>query len=104
MPEIHRPSFVPPSSRRTVPMSRDLALMPATELLENYRAKRLSPVEATQAALKRIAELNGTLNAFCLVDETAALAAARASEQRWREGKPRSEEHTSELQSLMRNS
>ena len=69
-------------------MSRDLALMPATELLENYRAKRLSPVEATQAALKRIADLNETLNAFCLVDEAAALAAARASEQRWQKNAP----------------
>src|SRR3546814_4085700 len=69
-------------------MARDLALMPATELLDNYRTKRLSPVEATQAALKRIADLNGTLNAFCLVDEKAALAAARASEQRWQQGRP----------------
>jgi aspartyl-tRNA(Asn)/glutamyl-tRNA(Gln) amidotransferase subunit A len=69
-------------------MSRDLALMPATELLANYRARRLSPVEATKAALARIAALNGRLNAFCLVDEEGALAAARRSEERWQRGAP----------------
>jgi len=45
--------------------------MPATELLANYRTKKLSPVEATQAALARIAALNGRFNAFCRVDEEA---------------------------------
>ena len=67
-------------------MSRELALMPATELLANYRAKKLSPVEATKAALARIAALNGRFNGFCRVDEDGALAAARASEQRWQRG------------------
>jgi len=70
-------------------VSRDIALMPATELLENYRAKHLSPVEATRAALDRIARLNDALNAFCLVDEDAAFAAARESERRWQKGEPR---------------
>jgi aspartyl-tRNA(Asn)/glutamyl-tRNA(Gln) amidotransferase subunit A len=69
-------------------MSRDLALMPATELLAGYRAKTLSPVEATKAALARIAALNPRLNAFCLIDEEGALAAARRSEQRWQDGAP----------------
>ena len=67
-------------------MSRELALMPATELLANYRARKLSPVEVTKAALARIAALNDRLNAFCLIDEEGALAAARASEQRWQRG------------------
>ncbi len=70
-------------------MSRELALMPATELLANYRAKKLSPVEATRAALARIAALNGRFNAFCRVDEEGALAAARASERRWQRGEAR---------------
>ncbi len=69
-------------------MSRDLALMPATALLANYRAKKLSPVEAAKAALARIAALDGRLNAFCLVDEEGALAAARRSERRWQRGEP----------------
>jgi len=69
-------------------MSAELAYVPATELLRRYRAKQLSPVEATQAALARIAELNPKLNAFCLVDEAGALAAARASEARWMKAAP----------------
>lgn len=67
-------------------VSRELALMPATELLVNYRAKKLSPVEATRAALARISALNGRFSGFCRVDEEGALAAARASEQRWQRG------------------
>jgi aspartyl-tRNA(Asn)/glutamyl-tRNA(Gln) amidotransferase subunit A len=70
-------------------VSRDLVLMPAMELLARYRTKTLSPVEAAKASLARIAELNGRLNAFCLVDEAGALAAARESEQRWQRGEPR---------------
>ncbi len=69
-------------------MSQDLALMSAVELLAQYRAKKLSPVEATKAALERIVRLNPRFNAFCLVDENAALAAARASEARWMKGQP----------------
>ena len=65
-------------------MTDDIALLPATELLHHYRHGTLSPVEVTRAALARIARFDGELNAFVLVDETAALAAARASEQRWR--------------------
>jgi aspartyl-tRNA(Asn)/glutamyl-tRNA(Gln) amidotransferase subunit A len=40
-------------------------------------------VEATQAVLQRIARLNPLLNAFCLIDEAAAMASARQSEARW---------------------
>ena len=61
----------------------------AVELLAAYRADRtLSPVEATAAVLARIARLDPRVNAFCLVDEAAALAAARASEDRWARGEP----------------
>jgi len=69
-------------------MSADLAYTPATELVRRYRAKQLSPVEVTQAVLARIGALNPRLNAFCLVDEAGALAAARASEARWMKGAP----------------
>ena len=70
-------------------MSDDLAFTPATELIALYRAKRLSPVEATQAALDRIAAHNERLNAFCLVNDEGAMVAARASEARWRRGEPK---------------
>ncbi len=60
-----------------------LADCTAVELLELYRLGQASPVEATRAVLARIAEQNPILNAFCLVDADAALAAAAASEARW---------------------
>jgi aspartyl-tRNA(Asn)/glutamyl-tRNA(Gln) amidotransferase subunit A len=69
-------------------MSAELAYTSATELVRLYRAKQLSPLEATQAVLARIGALNPRLNAFCLIDEAGALAAARASEARWAKGAP----------------
>jgi aspartyl-tRNA(Asn)/glutamyl-tRNA(Gln) amidotransferase subunit A len=60
----------------------------ATELLDAYRRKSLSPVEATRAVLARIDTLNPKLNAFNLVDAEGALASARASEARWTKGAP----------------
>lgn len=69
-------------------MSAELAYVSATELVHRYRAKQLSPVEVAQAVLARIGELNPSLNAFCLIDEAGALAAARAAEARWMKGAP----------------
>ena len=66
----------------------DLTQLTATELLDLYRERATSPVEATQAVLERIDALNPTLNAFCLVDADSALASARASEARWQRGEP----------------
>jgi aspartyl-tRNA(Asn)/glutamyl-tRNA(Gln) amidotransferase subunit A len=66
----------------------DLAACTATELLRLYRTGQASPVEATQAVLARIAEVDGVLNAFCIVDAERALASARASEARWRNHAP----------------
>jgi aspartyl-tRNA(Asn)/glutamyl-tRNA(Gln) amidotransferase subunit A len=68
--------------------SGDIADLSAVELLGLYRRKRLSPVEATRAVLDRIAATDPAVNAFCLVDADAALAAAGASEQRWMSGRP----------------
>ena len=65
-----------------------LADYTATELVNLYRTKQASPVEAAQAVLARIAELNPVLNAFCIVDADRALAAAQASEARWQKGAP----------------
>lgn len=69
-------------------MKTDLCDLTATELLEGYRKKQFSPVEATRAVLERIERLNPVLNAFVLVARKEALAAARASEARWRVGHP----------------
>lgn len=60
----------------------------ATELAALYRAKKLSPVEVTKAALTRIAQHEPAVNAFVLVDEENAIAAARASEARFAKGEP----------------
>jgi aspartyl-tRNA(Asn)/glutamyl-tRNA(Gln) amidotransferase subunit A len=69
-------------------MTNSIAMMSAVELLARYRRKSLSPVEATRAILDRIERLNAKINAYCLVDRDAALKAARASERRWRAGRP----------------
>lgn len=66
----------------------DLAYLSATEMVERYRAKSLSPVEVTKAALARIDEHDSAVNAFVLSDPEQALAAARASEARWAKGEP----------------
>jgi aspartyl-tRNA(Asn)/glutamyl-tRNA(Gln) amidotransferase subunit A len=63
-------------------------MISATELLEDYRAGKRSPVEATKDALAEIEERDGTLNGFCLVDGERALSAAAESEERWRRGEP----------------
>jgi aspartyl-tRNA(Asn)/glutamyl-tRNA(Gln) amidotransferase subunit A len=68
---------------------RELGFMSASALLDAYRRKTLSPVEATKAALARLARLEPRLNAFVLVDAEGALAAARQSEARWVKGEPR---------------
>lgn len=60
-----------------------LTELTAQQLLGLYASGALSPVEVTRAVLARIAALDGSLNAFCLVDEAAALQSAELSEQRW---------------------
>jgi len=66
----------------------DLADRTATELVALYRAGRVSPVEATRAALERIERLNPVLKAFSYIAADGALASARASEARWLRGEP----------------
>ncbi|HEY1706959.1 MAG TPA: amidase [Rhizomicrobium sp.] len=66
----------------------DLTRMTVAELAHGFRTKAFSPVEATQAALDRIAALNGKVNAFVFVDAEGALAAAKASQARWLRGEP----------------
>jgi len=61
----------------------------ATHLVDLYQWKTLSPVEVTKDVLARINEVDGPVNAFCEVDEEAALAAARESEARWMKGEPK---------------
>lgn len=66
----------------------DPAELGAIELLRHYAGKTLSPVEVIAAVLDRVRRLDPHVNAFCWIDEDAALAAAKASETRWSQGRP----------------
>ena len=69
-------------------VAQEIAYQTAAELTAAYRAGRLSPVEVAQALFARLDALEPKLNAFCVVDRDGALAAALASEARWRAGQP----------------
>jgi aspartyl-tRNA(Asn)/glutamyl-tRNA(Gln) amidotransferase subunit A len=58
--------------------------MAAAELAAQYARGALSPVEVTRACLKRITACEPKLNAMYRLDAEGALAAAEASEARWR--------------------
>lgn len=64
----------------------ELHNLSAHDLWMGYRTGRISPVEATKAALKRIDLWEPKINAMYLTDAEGALAQARASEQRWKKG------------------
>jgi amidase len=59
--------------------SRDLCFLPATELANLYRARKVSPLEVMQAVLARIDAVNPAVNAYVTVAPESALAAARAA-------------------------
>jgi len=69
-------------------MTADLAHSTAAQLSRLFRRGKASPVEAMKAVLKRTATVNPKINALRLIEETASLKAARASERRWRKGAP----------------
>ena len=69
-------------------MSDDLCKLSAVDLVAAYADGSVSPVEVTQAALKRINSHNQVYNAFCLIDDEGALVSAKQSEKRWRQGTP----------------
>ena len=60
--------------------SDDLCWLPALELASLIRAKKVSPVEVTEAVLARIERLNPAVNAFCTVTTEEARDAAQAAE------------------------
>ncbi len=65
-----------------------IAGLGAAALLAAYRSGELSPVDVMQAVLTQAQRREGELHALCAVDADGALAAARASEARWRAGTP----------------
>ncbi|HVJ24814.1 MAG TPA: amidase family protein, partial [Burkholderiales bacterium] len=60
----------------------------AAELAAMYASGELSPVQVTRTLLERIAAWEPRINAMYRVSRDAALAAAAASEARWRAGRP----------------
>ncbi|MCK8785337.1 amidase family protein [Roseomonas sp. NAR14] len=58
----------------------DLGYLPATDLAALIRARRLSPVEAMAAILRRIEAAEPRVNAFATLDAEGATAGARAAE------------------------
>jgi aspartyl-tRNA(Asn)/glutamyl-tRNA(Gln) amidotransferase subunit A len=62
--------------------------MTAVQLGKHYAKGKVSPVEVMKAVLARADAVNPTINALCVIDGEAALAAAQASERRWKKGKP----------------
>ena len=60
----------------------------AVDLVDAFRRRALSPVEATRDALEAIEQYDDRVNAFVLVDAEGALAAAKESEARWQAGEP----------------
>jgi aspartyl-tRNA(Asn)/glutamyl-tRNA(Gln) amidotransferase subunit A len=69
-----------------MPDENDVAYASAITLLDLYRRRALSPVEATRFLLDRLDALQPQINAFCAVDRDGALEAAYQSEQRWLKG------------------
>jgi aspartyl-tRNA(Asn)/glutamyl-tRNA(Gln) amidotransferase subunit A len=60
----------------------------ATALLNAYRDRQLSPVEAMKDVLDRVAAFEPHIHATYLLNAERALAEARASEERWMRGAP----------------
>ncbi len=69
-------------------MSSEIIKFSTRDLLDSYRKRQLSPVEVTQAILNHIQYHNDAYKAFCLIGAASALEEARASEQRWMQGRP----------------
>jgi aspartyl-tRNA(Asn)/glutamyl-tRNA(Gln) amidotransferase subunit A len=66
--------------------SQDLALLTIKQASQLLRRKAASPVELTQACLKRIETYNHALNAFITVMSDQAMEAARIMEAEQRRG------------------
>ena len=67
---------------------RELALMSVADLVAHFSKRALSPVEVLKATLDHTALVNPRVNALFSIREEEALAAARRSERRWRDGQP----------------
>jgi len=58
----------------------DLTFLSASQIAQQIRNKKISPVEVVQAHLARIEKFNPKINAFVHLDAEGALAQARNAE------------------------
>lgn len=61
----------------------------ATQILQLYQRKELSPVDVLKETFKQVLKYNPGLNAFVLLDEKQAMHQARSAEKRWVKGTPK---------------
>jgi aspartyl-tRNA(Asn)/glutamyl-tRNA(Gln) amidotransferase subunit A len=61
-------------------MTTELAHLSATEAGELLRARKLSPVELTDAFLAQIERVDGKIKSYLLVDAAGARAKAKSAE------------------------
>src|SRR5579862_9811908 len=79
--------------RPTFGESQDLSFLTLKEASELLRRKAVSPVDLTEACLKRIESYNSALNSFITVTKDQAMDAARAMEVEQRRGQWRGPLH-----------
>ncbi|MGV3651131.1 MAG: amidase [Devosia sp.] len=70
-------------------MTPDPARLGATELLAGFASSRLSPVDVAQVLLDAAAEAGQSYRHIVSIDRDGALAAAKESARRWKEGRAR---------------
>ena len=89
------PALQPPQSgRRPGPVGPgDLPYLSLTDAAALIKARRLSPVELTQALLDRIDRVNAEIGAFLTITRDEAMRAARAAEQEIARGRYRGPLH-----------
>ncbi|MEZ5261116.1 MAG: amidase [Acidimicrobiales bacterium] len=75
-----------PLHDRPADLPADLADATASQLLAGFSAGSITPVDAVEACLARIAATEPACNAIIALLDGPALAAAERSGQRWREG------------------
>ena len=68
--------------------SAELWRLSATEAEKQFRAGSLRPSDVLASVLQRLDDVNGRINAFAAIDRDGAVAAAAASDERWKAGRP----------------
>ena len=79
----------PPSPDPEPESPGELTSLSASALLKGYGTGAFDPIEAVEACLARIDEIDGAVGAIVTRDATSARAQAARSAQRWRDGTAR---------------